>query len=424
MRSSIRIMSITIVLSLATTTGVKADGGDFLLGLGVGVIGKTIIDNAQRGNGGNQRRYLKPGERRYIDPPSGPDRSATRAAERRQREAEQAEMRDTQSRLNMLNFDAGIADGSPGPKTKKAIRDFQQSLNQPQTGTLTDSQKQMLISSTTTTASSGAAVSSPQVAAPAVNSPADAVRTLPAVPASAPPVSFQSTLPAPSASIPVSGTAPQQVLTVTGASATLPGATLPGSPVNTNVSVLGVYPTIASGEAMSLLQAALPDGNCKSVETSIICSSQSASLKDDVVIGTMSAANGGKVHTVLRSMTFSPAMDRSIIEGRLGQSYPTLMSVSDHRSSSSIECGQLVESFRPNDFGRLKDWIRSGEGADTQVAILAAKCDYHYEVSIPAGDKISEITIALFSGKPIVAALSEGQASTAVAPTAAPEIKF
>jgi peptidoglycan hydrolase-like protein with peptidoglycan-binding domain len=45
-------------------------------------------------------------------------------------------MREAQARLNALGYDVGTPDGSAGPRTAKALREFQKSQGIPATGRL------------------------------------------------------------------------------------------------------------------------------------------------------------------------------------------------------------------------------------------------------------------------------------------------
>jgi peptidoglycan hydrolase-like protein with peptidoglycan-binding domain len=403
---------------LSMAGAASADSGDFLVGLGVGVIGKALLDSANRNQGG-QRRPLREGERRYIDPPrSNPAQDARRAEERaearRREEAERQEMSSIQERLNALNFDAGTPDGKPGAQTRAAIRAFQASLGASPTGKLSEQQKSMLIASTTAAPMQAA---QPMNTLPALDTNG-AVSTAPAQP-----LNVTSQLPAMTSTLPTPGNLP---ISATGqvASAQAP-----------DDAIFGVKPLQTNEDAHRALTAADVMSSCQDGENAVTCVKQGGQFTDEVVVGTVKLDTSSVVHTAVRTLKFNSPMARSKVVSQLNAQYPLLMSSPDRIASSGSECTQFAQDFRSDDFAKLKEWAKSGRQADENISKLSTRCAYYHEISIPAGETVSSVSIALFSGRPIVNALTEvgsmdganpGVATTTatLTPAAAPEIPF
>ncbi|WP_323016135.1 peptidoglycan-binding domain-containing protein, partial [Devosia sp.] len=86
-------------------------------------IGGALIINGMEQR--NRQQQTQAPRQRSVDPAA-----AQRAAEERER------MRFIQSRLNALGYDAGTPDGVSGPRTRRAIANFQASIGEAETGTL------------------------------------------------------------------------------------------------------------------------------------------------------------------------------------------------------------------------------------------------------------------------------------------------
>jgi hypothetical protein len=319
-----------------------------------------------------------------------------------------------QSRLNALNFNAGQPDGKPGSQTRKAIREFQASLGTAQTGVLTEQEKSMLIASTSSPSSpSPASAQAPLTALAPLdpNSNSSQAATQPApVPSQLPPLS--STLPTPGN------------LAIGGGSAT-------NAETTPDDAIFGVKPLQSSEDAHRALSDANISSSCQDGENAIICVKQGAQLTDEITVGTVKLDSTSIVHTAVRTMTFNPPMERSKIVSLLNGKYPQLMSSPDRISSSSAECSQFAQPYRAGDFAKLKEWVKSGRQADDGLSKFSTRCEYYHEISMPAGDTIPSVSIALFAGKPIVNSLTEvgsmdaatSGVTTATAPSAT-EIPF
>lgn len=382
-----------------------ADGKDVLIGVGVGLL----LNGMQQQHGG--RRH--PSDR--LEGPVGRQRQGMRAprpqrgerdlrqeAERRERQRqEQAEVSEIQSRLNTLHFNAGNPDGKAGNQTKTAVSAFQQSLGHPQTGVLTAEQKAMLIAMT----SGAASTLAPQSVAAQPVQPATAAATTEDPFANATPL-----LPQPS--------------NLDLANTITPGPNA-GSP-QFEVSIYGVRPGMGRDAALSAFKTKLGVENCQATETSITCKQVNATYKDEVVAGVTEASDGALIHSVIRKTEFSTPYPRASIDEKMRASYPALVASSDGIVTEGSSCRQAIQDVRAHQFAPLTDWIGSEQPATAQIARVASACPAYSELHVPAGDSITQLTIALFSGRILMPTLSEGEAGSAGPNTvAAPaEIRF
>ncbi len=136
----------SLVAALAVSTSLiampepaRADAGDFLGGVGVGVGGTLLYQHIRR----NQQRRAAP--RRYYKP-------RTRVQAPRYTIADvpttRDQARDYQRRLNTLGFNAGTPDGIAGPRTRRAITAFQTNIGSAVTGRLSQNDISILVQRT------------------------------------------------------------------------------------------------------------------------------------------------------------------------------------------------------------------------------------------------------------------------------------
>ena len=119
-------ISLIGALSLAPARPAQAD--DLGKALAIGLIGGIIASAAN-----NQANASQPNSQRQA----APRRSA----------AEVQAAKELQAALNHFGFDAGPVDGQPGRKTKAAVASYQGTLGHPQTGEITDVERQLLFDS-------------------------------------------------------------------------------------------------------------------------------------------------------------------------------------------------------------------------------------------------------------------------------------
>lgn len=415
-----------------------ADGKDLAIGVGLGLL-LNELNKPARGSG---RRHpsdtnLGPVEQQRPRQEKSREQIAQEAARRQKIEAERAEVADIQSRLNMLNFDAGRVDGKSGGRTTNAIRAFQQSLGHPQTGSLTAEQKAILVASTSPSAVPPVApaqnipgfAGTPEQLAPPMDPIAAADPFANATPLLPQPGNLdlgqsQGQLPAqPQIQAPVQP--PAQ--TPGGATVDPAGsAGLPGQ--GDEIDVFGVYPGMTGEQALAAMKTAMGAERCSTTATSISCQLDSQTMSDQVVIGLTDPADGALVHSVIRTVKSHPPVPRANIDQRMRDTYPTLVEAPDGIAASGQQCIAIAQGLRVDDFRPLKEWIVSGQPVTAPVASLATACSYYYELAVPAGETIAGLTIALFSGQALLPSLTEGQASVGpagpVSAPATPDIRF
>lgn len=139
--------AIVAVAVVASMTGrAAADGGDLIGGLVGGMIGAAII------NGANQQQQRQSQTVRRAQP--------VMSSEQRARNVE------VQTALNHFSFPTGRPDGVLGQRSRAAISQYQALLSMPATGTLTELERQILV-----TAYQRALMGGPQVTKIVATSP-------------------------------------------------------------------------------------------------------------------------------------------------------------------------------------------------------------------------------------------------------------
>ncbi|WP_088343248.1 MULTISPECIES: peptidoglycan-binding protein [Rhodomicrobium] len=109
-----------------------AGTGDFIGGLGTGIIINEMLRGGQ--NGQRQQRPSGEAPRQRSHSPRGPERQ----------ESQYGEGHRVQQALTTLGFYNGAIDGDGGTKTQAAIRRYQESKQIPQTGVLDEEQRGLL----------------------------------------------------------------------------------------------------------------------------------------------------------------------------------------------------------------------------------------------------------------------------------------
>lgn len=398
-KSSISLL--TGCIFLFTGLNAHAGGRDAAIGLGVGVGLGLLLNEMSKGGPRN------PNDRMIGRVPEGGRKvksQAQLAAEREQRQRETQEVTDVQTRLKALNFYSGSADGKTGPQTRAAISAFQQSLGQSGTGVLSPDQKSMLIASTTSqpTAPSATALQPLATSASALAPLGQNTQVSPQDPFA----NATSMLPEPGNL--AAQDEPLSAVADTG-----------------NPSVLGVSPSMEADEAFTKLASVRDTEWCNRTASAIVCSASDAAFTDEVIVGITAPDDGARVHTVIRTTKFATAVARAAVEGKVHENYPALVAAPGSAVASGNSCAPAMQAFRSDDFSALKQWIVSGASPSPALASLAMACQNYGEVALPAGDTVPGFTIALFSGQPLQAALTEGEVGT-LTPVAAtaPDIRF
>lgn len=400
------------------------------MGIGGGLVGGALMMQAiqqQQQQQQQQRQIEQQGNR--PQPSARPQRQPPTAEELAARERAAAETRmiaDIQTRLNALQFNAGKPDGQPGGQTKTAIRAFQASLGQPQTGTMTDDQYVMLKAATTPQPPTATAVA-PQAPAPGLSSGSIAsggvtsggvssgtmtTGSLPAPAQAAPtqPLAAQPLAAQPPPAQPVSARA-QPVA----AGAAAPSATADGG--MPNLDIFSVRPLDRASDARQRLKTA-GFSTCRDAGSALVCSTTSDTVTDTVVVG-LTSAQDAQVYAVMRTVRLKVAADRGSVLARMRERYALLVDAPDRLLASGEACRQAALPLLHGGLASIQQEISSGKaGAGTKA--LADACDSFSGMSLADGGTVDSVSIALFSGTPL-----RSQAEAVVASgSAAGNIRF
>ncbi len=123
MKNAAQCLALVIAVTAAATHSVRADD-NFILGIGVGTLGRLIDDPSKRTMRSNE----------MITRLTGESGSA-------------ASVKYVQTALKALGYDVGTPDGFSGPRTRNAIKSYQRSIGAEPTGTLDNDQVRRLVES-------------------------------------------------------------------------------------------------------------------------------------------------------------------------------------------------------------------------------------------------------------------------------------
>lgn len=404
MRNNVTVIGATALSLMLMVSHATADkrlvGG--IIGFGIGVaVGKAISD--QNSNNQNRQSKSRGSQQRQVRPPTQQEIERAAALER-QRE----NVRDIQRRLNALNFDAGTPDGALGPRSRRAISSFQASIGRPVTGTLTPEETSILFART----NPGSAPI--EASTPGQLSPHGFAGTSPLVEQQArpdlPDLVDIGLVP------PESSVATQRGVSAVYTTGSFDEGDTPA------VAILGMQPLDDLRDTRVILQEAGFD-NCEQQGHLLTCAQSANGMDDRLMIGFANENGQDKVHTLARRLTFATPVARADVISQLAGSYAAILDAPDMVIAASPACSSFARNMRESGFSELLDWAKSGEPANGPTSALAAKCDYHYSLDLPAGGDIGSISITLFNGGPIMHALTEGTLGSQNTRTG-PQIRF
>lgn len=373
---------------------------------------------------------------------STPRRTADPAAAQRAAEARE-QLRLVQIRLNTLGFDAGAPDGLSGPKTRRAISDFQASLGMAPTGTLTNEQIAVLYQQSEGIGSGGQMVGA-QPGFPALTAPTGpAMAVAPAFPALGAPTTPAPVAPAafpalggaptpiapagnfpalavaaqpPAASpFPTIGTpapvsaAPSNPLVAGSAKAihALPTATsleeeiarTPYLSADKQPAILGV--TLgASADDFTAMLGQNEFGNCSGTPGAQQCSRQTATLTD-VIKGWV--AQDGQLWAMARLIQFAEPVPADFIHDQFTQTYPDLMAAPGGLITSVDSCEVNAQGVPA--LAALFDQRASSDDTELSGALLdlATQCPLAYSLAFNEGNgKVAAVQVLFFDGSSVV----------------------
>ncbi|AXS40699.1 peptidoglycan-binding domain-containing protein [Breoghania sp. L-A4] len=374
---------------LALTTGsAHAGAGEFIAGVAVGAIGKTIIDHATRNNNNGGRRQ---NVRRTT-----PQESAASRAERARVRQETVEV---QTRLGMLGFDPGPVDGAMGRQTRTAIREFQASIGHRVTGRLSEEQLAILYSRT--------------------NEPVSPTEANYQMPPSPPPyqpapqrVELPENAPRDTYNLPMqdptSGrTADAGTLTDQFSSATIDGGAIGGATFEgTPPEVLGIRLGGDAPGARAKMEAA-GFSACTETGRQLTCQTSNAVLKDTVTLAYTRNEAETKIHTITRTIKFNQPVAREHVIDKLAQSYPDLIDAPGHRRFASRDCASLAGPSGGVVIEGIMSWSKQNTPVTPSIGSLASSCGYFYSFDVADSADVDTVNIALFEGAPITEAMQQ-----------------
>lgn len=412
------------LFALAMLAATPAMGQDRIVRDILGIGGLLIINEM------NQRNQPRRTPRTRVDPAA-----AQRAAEQRER------MRLIQTRLNALGYDAGTPDGVAGPRTRRAISDFQASIQQSPTGTLTEAQVATLYDQ-----SGGFGGPVPAISAfPAVAAPGGVTAAAPAFPSLGAPVAAPTQ---PVAAFPaLGGVAPSAAAAPAGAFPTLaaPGVapatpafpTIAGAPaaiVPTNPLVAGeaaapvvvpaadnladevtktAYAGLEAQPGVLGVQLGSSDadfttmletngfGGCVVGAAAQQCVRETASLTDTVK-GWVAGEEG--IWAMARLIQFKDPVPADFVRSQFTETYPELMAATDGLVSSGEGCTIATQSV-PALAALFDSRVDPAGTADVPAGLLqlAASCPVAYAVALNEGNNlVAAVQVLLFDGTSVV----------------------
>lgn len=378
-----KVTIATVLLAFSVSTAHAGGAGEFIAGVAIGAIGKTILDQATRGNN-NQRRNTRN---------TPPQTNAQRAERARQRE----ETKQIQTRLNMLGFDPGGIDGGMGPNTKRAIRQFQGSIGHAETGILTQEQTAILFAR-----SNGSNMAGPVEA----NYPPPPAAYQPGPERAALPENMPSDTMGLPMEDPTSGnTADLGANGYQRSSSTISGQDAPTASFNgTPPDVLGIGLGTDAPSARTKLEAAGLT-SCTETGQQLVCKTENNTLKDTVTLAYTRLEAETRIHTILREIAFNQPVDRRHVLSKLGESYPDLVAAPDHRVFASRDCETLAGPSGGVVMDGIMSWSKQAAPVTASIGSLASSCGYFYSFDLANTPQVRSVSISLFEGGPITEAM-------------------
>ncbi len=351
---------VAILLStMMVANSAEAGSRDVLLGIGAGIIGGAVLHGLAHPP---QPQYQAPARQRA--PASAPRRqqpSAEDQAARHRAAAERERVADIQARLNTLEFDAGTPDGVAGSQTRAAIRAFQMSLGHPQTGEMTTEQYETLKVTTSAT-----------------------------------PLPVQQAAPLP----PAQDAPSAPLLSASTTAASVPGRVSFGTPerVVPDLDVFGIRPLDSRSDIRAKLsQAGFSD--CREQGSTVSCSMATDTMSDTVLVA-LSGAPEASAYLVMRTVRLKIAAERGGVVNRMRERYAALVDAPDTLLASGEACRQQALPVVRAGMGSFtRDAANGGPGEQTLA--LAGVCDTFAAISVPTGERVDQISLALFSGRPL-----------------------
>ncbi|WP_346893480.1 peptidoglycan-binding domain-containing protein [uncultured Roseibium sp.] len=379
-----KVTIASVILAFSVTSAHAGGAGEFIAGVAIGAIGKTILDQATRGNN-NQRRNTHN---------TSPQTRAQRAERARRRE----ETKQIQTRLTVLGFNPGGIDGGMGPKTRRAIGQFQASIGHPETGVLTQEQTAILFARSNGTDTAGPVQTNYPSPPPAAYQPEPDRAALPGnMPSDTMGLPMEDPTSGNTASLGADGYQ-RSSSTISGQDA--PTASFNGTPPD----VLGVGLGTDAPSARTKLEAAGLT-SCTETGQQLVCRTENNTLKDTVTLAYTRLEAETRIHTILREIAFNQPVDRRHVLGKLDESYPDLVAAPDHRVFASRDCETLAGPSGGVVMDGIMSWSKQAAPVTASIGSLASSCGYFYSFDLANTPQVRSVSISLFEGGPITEAM-------------------
>ncbi|WP_119309468.1 peptidoglycan-binding domain-containing protein [Cohaesibacter haloalkalitolerans] len=300
---------------------------------------------------------------------------------------------DIQTRLNYLGYNAGGADGVMGRRSRAAISDFQYEAGFPVTGRLTNEQVSVLFSPEFEQAhfnpvSPNAPLSNPPAAnntvAPvdqgsdnAASAPADTMADAPEVVSNDPAPSSTST----------------PIKPLTGANTTLSFSK--GAPAFFGITL---------GQSYDHARTILTENgyaNCTGTGEIVTCTSDQEGVSKRFKLARSMDLDGQPIYMMDSDTKLMVDVEKSVIEGKLAESYPELTAAPNRVISDNANCALKmakmpdVENFldrleiaRDNPDQEPSDWLRG----------MIDTCDIFYKANVAEISGGYDVRVVMFKG--------------------------
>lgn len=378
-------LAIATSVTLLSISPLKAEPADFFIGLGVGVLGKTIVDHAtsqpNRTPPQYDRQVTQPPQVILGEQPRQKNRTSTRSNAPR---LSAIQIRDIQFRLNQLGYEAGRPDGVSGKRTRRAIRAFQRDHGHKATGYFTVKQLEQLYARSMADQKKAPA---PQTNLAEAEKPAPEESTQPI-----PPIKEPQDEPTETGSIP----AAEDIQ--------------PKPP-----SILGLFAGAIQPDLEAYLKA---NGyaTCTGIAGHISCLRSSDALADKVDVFMLEDT----VVSITRTVKFKEPAPRTAIMPKLEQAYPSLTQF-DPMAASSDEACRETHGTNPR---ALLAPVKSSPRNPQVLRLLAKECENLFTIQTEGDAELTSLTITLFDGAPIRTQIANKTGLFEVTSKAAEELKF
>ncbi|SDR08738.1 peptidoglycan-binding domain-containing protein [Pseudovibrio sp. Tun.PSC04-5.I4] len=384
MHKTIKFSSTLCLSLLLASTAARAGSEDFIFGIGAGIIGSAIVNSAKQNNS---------------------QRTTTQRRVPRRNSSFSAQTQDTQTRLNMLGFNAGRPDGVSGRRTRNAIKQFQYSIGEYASGRLDNRQIARLYE--LTTPQQPVIVQQPVILAPAAVAP-----TIP---------TQQININVPAPAQPTQVINSTQILAVSGGTSTKSKTQLASNiqqlrldPANLP-SIHGLTAGRFEHDVKGLLEK-VGYQSCIVEGTRTTCTLELDTLTETVNVLTQD----DKIYGLQREVTFRNPAPRGAIMGKLLKAYPILTRFEDMTATDDSTCRI---TYLGNSGELLKQALETPSNAEV-LRQLSDNCSSYHTLEVSGEDTVSSLRIVFYGNKAITAAIEDRKGAFQISSRPALELTF